>query len=146
MTTRNIEAVFDRSIALIGASNRPRPRVRLNPTTTSGLLSGGPRRSFTVRHAALAQPRSRARNPRSIYLVSATVSFVVLFAALTDRHGLWFSAALSLVSLEMVIFIAAGMKCSLTALAVKYGASSARPADTFLPETPTRHTLAVFGP
>jgi hypothetical protein len=82
----------------------------------------------------------------AIYLVMAFASLVVAFAALTGRQGVWLWFALTLVGVESAVFIGFGMKCPLTALAVKYGASPQRPADTFLPKSITRHTLAVFGP
>lgn len=81
-----------------------------------------------------------------IYLMMASASFVVLFGALMGRYGLWLWVALVLVGVETAVFLGFGLKCPLTALAVKYGASSLRPADTFLPERMTRHTLQVFGP
>ena len=38
------------------------------------------------------------------------------------------------------------MKCPLTAVAAKYGATTAGVADTYVPERLTRHTLTFFGP
>ena len=38
------------------------------------------------------------------------------------------------------------MKCPLTAVAIKYGATPETGFDTFFPEPCTRHTLSVFGP
>ena len=38
------------------------------------------------------------------------------------------------------------MKCPLTAVAVKYGATPEAGFDTYFPERCTRHTLRVFGP
>ena len=38
------------------------------------------------------------------------------------------------------------MKCPLTAVAVRYGAKTGGPYDTYFPERCTRHTLTVFGP
>ena len=38
------------------------------------------------------------------------------------------------------------MKCPLTAVAVKYGATRDGAFDTFFPERITRHTLTFFGP
>ena len=59
----------------------------------------------------------------AIYLLMASASFVVLFGALTGQRGLWLWGALGLVGVEMVVFVASGMKCRFTELAVKYGAS-----------------------
>lgn len=43
-------------------------------------------------------------------------------------------------------FAAFGLKCSLTAIAVKYGATKDGAYDTFFPKRITRWTSAVFGP
>lgn len=80
----------------------------------------------------------------AIYVVMAGAVFAVFYAGLTGAHGPWLSAALALVAIEVVVFVGAGMKCPLTAIATRYGASPG--ADTFLPERLTRHTLAFFGP
>ncbi len=42
------------------------------------------------------------------------------------------------------MFAGYGMKCPLTAVAVKYGAAGEN--DTFFPERLTRHTLVFFAP
>jgi hypothetical protein len=82
----------------------------------------------------------------AIYLVMATATFVVLYAGLTGHSGAWLWVALGLVVVESAIFLANGLKCPLTAIAVKYGAVEAAVSDTFLPERITRHTFHVFGP
>lgn len=82
----------------------------------------------------------------AIYVVMASAIFVVLYGGITGAHGPWLWTAVALISLESVIFIGAGMKCPLTAVAVKYGASPETGYDTFFPERLTRHTLRVFGP
>jgi hypothetical protein len=81
-----------------------------------------------------------------IYLVMASATVLVLFAGLTGATGGWLHVALALVLLEAAIFIGSGMKCPLTAVAVRYGATHDGHWDTFLPERCTRHTLTVFGP
>ena len=80
----------------------------------------------------------------AIYVVMACSVFAVFYAALVGARGQWLFVALALVAIEVVIFVASGMKCPLTAIAAKYGATHG--ADTFLPERITRHTLKFFGP
>ena len=80
----------------------------------------------------------------AIYLVMASSVFAVFYAGLVGAYGPWLFAALGLVGIEVVVFTASGMKCPLTAMALKYGAAAG--ADTFLPERLTRYTLAFFGP
>ena len=82
----------------------------------------------------------------AIYVVMASAVFVVLYAGITGVHGLWLWVALGLVGVESVVFTASGMKCPLTAVAVRYGATRQGVFDTFLPERLTRHTFTVFGP
>ena len=53
--------------------------------------------------------------------------------------------AMALLGVEIVVFAGSGMKCPLTALAVRYGAETGHVFDTFLPERFTRHTFRVFG-
>lgn len=81
-----------------------------------------------------------------IYLVMASATVLVLFAGLTGATGRWLHVSLALVLLEAAVFIGFGMKCPLTAVAVRYGATHDGPWDTFFPERCTRHTLTVFGP
>lgn len=82
----------------------------------------------------------------AIYVVMASACLVLLYAGITGARGPWLWAALALVGLECVVFIGSGMKCPLTAVAVKYGATPQAGFDTFFPERCTRHTLRVFGP
>ena len=100
-----------------------------------------------------ARPRTDARRlaavravHTAIYLVMASAVFVVLYGGLTGARGPWLWTAEALVGVESVVFVASGMKCPLTAVAVKYGATREGTFDTFLPERLTRHTLTVFGP
>lgn len=81
-----------------------------------------------------------------IYVVMSAACFAVLYAGVTGAHGPWLWAALTLVVLETIVFIGCGMKCPLTAVAVRYGARLDGPYDTYFPERCTRHTLRVFGP
>ena len=82
----------------------------------------------------------------AIYVVMAGACLVLLFAGITGARGPWLWAALVLVGVECVVFIGSGMKCPLTAVAVKYGATVEGGFDTYFPERCTRHTLRVFGP
>jgi hypothetical protein len=54
--------------------------------------------------------------------------------------------AAGLVAGESIVFAFAGLKCPLTAIAVRYGAGQDGLFDTFLPERMTRHTFRIFGP
>jgi hypothetical protein len=81
----------------------------------------------------------------AIYVVMSVGIFVILFAGVTGRRGLWLWVALGLLALETAVFGAGGMRCPLTGIVDRY-ASGARVADTYFPERFTRHTLQVFGP
>jgi hypothetical protein len=82
----------------------------------------------------------------AIYVVMAVSSFVVLYSGVTGAHGRWIWLAAGLVTIESLVFLASGMKCPLTAIAVKYGANKRGGFDTFLPERITRYTFRFFGP
>lgn len=82
----------------------------------------------------------------AIYVVMASSTFLILYAGVTGARGPWLWAPLALMGIEMVVFVSFGMKCPLTAIAVRYGATKAGAYDTFLPERFTRHTLRIFGP
>src|SRR3954468_1519317 len=79
-----------------------------------------------------------------IYVVMATSTFVLVFSGMTGAHGWWLWAALGLLAAEVVVFVSSGMKCPLTALAVRYGAEKGFAFDTFLPEGVTRYTFQFF--
>jgi hypothetical protein len=82
----------------------------------------------------------------AIYAVMASATLAVLYAGVTGAHGPWLWICLGLLSVEIVVFAGCGMKCPLTAVAVKYGATPQGAYDTLLPERFTRHTLHIFGP
>ena len=82
----------------------------------------------------------------AIYLVMSAASLLVLYAGISGRTGRWLWIALTLVAVEAAVFIASGLKCPLTAVAVRYGATPDGAYDTFFPERCTRHTIRVFGP
>jgi hypothetical protein len=97
-----------------------------------------------TKHAGLALVRTVHT---AIYLVMACAALVVLYGGVTGAHGLWLWVATSLIGVESAVFAASGLKCPLTAVAVKYGARRDTALfDTFLPERITRHTFHVFGP
>jgi len=82
----------------------------------------------------------------AIYLVNAAAILMIDYAGLTGRTGPWLTVALVLAAIEAVVFVGSGMKCPLTAVAVRYGADHGAIFDTFLPERLTRNTLRIFGP
>lgn len=82
----------------------------------------------------------------AIYLVNAGAILLIDYAGFTGRTGPWLVVALALAAVEVVVFVGSGMKCPLTAVAVKYGADHGAVFDTFLPERLTRNTLRIFGP
>lgn len=82
----------------------------------------------------------------AIYVVMATCVLVVLYAGVTGARGDWLWVAAGLVGIESFIFMASGLKCPLTAMAVRFGATRSGTFDTFLPERITRHTFRIFGP
>jgi hypothetical protein len=82
----------------------------------------------------------------AVYLVMAAATFFVLYAALAGVHGQWLWISLGLLTVESAVFLGNGLKCPLSAVAVRYGAGEGPLFDTFLPERITRHTFQVFGP
>jgi hypothetical protein len=81
----------------------------------------------------------------AIYLVMAASTFVLVYAGVTGAEGAWLWVVLSLLGVESVVFVGNGLRCPLTALAVRYGAKTGHVFDTFLPERVTRHTFRFFG-
>ena len=81
----------------------------------------------------------------TIYLVMAASTFVLLYAGITGAQGPWLWIALVLLGVEVIVFVGNGMKCPLTALAVRYGAETGYVFDTFLPGRATRYTFNFFG-
>jgi hypothetical protein len=80
-----------------------------------------------------------------IYVVMAVSTFVLLYAGFTGAIDVWLWIALGLLGVEVVVFVGSGMRCPLTAIAVKYGAEKGYAFDTFLPERFTRYTFRFFG-
>ena len=80
-----------------------------------------------------------------IYLVMATATLGILYAGITGAKGTWLWVSMTLMCFEVILFVGNGLKCPLTKLAVKYGATTGHVFDTFLPERITRYTFRVFG-
>ena len=80
----------------------------------------------------------------AIYLVMATSTFVLLYAGITGATGAWLWIAIALLSIEVAVYVGNGMRCPITAVAVRYGAKTGHVFDTFLPERVTRHTFRFF--
>ena len=81
----------------------------------------------------------------AIYLVMAASTFVLVYAGITGAQGTWLWIVLTLLIVESVVYLGNGMKCPLTALAVRYGAEQGYVFDTFLPERATQYTFNFFG-
>ena len=56
--------------------------------------------------------------------VMAISTFALLYAGITGARGVWLWVVLVLLGIEVVVFANNGMKCPLTAVAVKYGAKT----------------------
>jgi hypothetical protein len=80
-----------------------------------------------------------------VYVVMVAAILVLLYAGVTGYDGALLWASLGLVGVESAVFAGNGLKCPLTALAVRYGAETGVAFDTFLPESVTRHTFRFFG-
>ena len=81
-----------------------------------------------------------------IYLVMVASIFILILAGATGYAGFWLWAALGLLAVETAVFAGNGLKCPLTALAVRYGAEKGYAFDTFLPERVTRQTSGCSVP
>ena len=79
-----------------------------------------------------------------VYVVMAASVFAIFYAGVTGASGAWFWIPGQLVAIEVAVFVGNGMKCPMSAMAVRHGAIVGH--DTFLPERLTRHTLQFFGP
>jgi len=80
-----------------------------------------------------------------VFVVMSTSAFVLLYAGLTGATGLWLWIAVGLLSVEVVGFVAGGLKCPLSTLAVRCGAKEGHAFDPFLSERFTRHSFRFFG-
>ncbi|MGI0491137.1 hypothetical protein ACN4EG_04940 [Alkalinema pantanalense CENA528] len=80
-----------------------------------------------------------------IYIIMVMAIGILLYSGITGYTGIWLWISLALLTIETLVFFGNGMKCPLTALAVRYGAEKGYAFDTFLPESITRHTFWFFG-
>ncbi len=80
-----------------------------------------------------------------IYLLMVAAIAALLSAGITGYAGVWLWISLGLLGVETAVFIGNGMKCPLTALAIRYGAEKGYAFDTLLPERFTRYTFRFFG-
>ena len=79
-----------------------------------------------------------------IYAVMVAAIAVLLHAGITGCSGAWLWISLGLVAIEGAVFIVNGMRCPLTALAVRYGAETGHAFDTCLPERWSRYIFRVI--
>ena len=80
-----------------------------------------------------------------IYIIVAISVIFLLVSALLGYFGPMLIVALVCIGIEVIVFVASGMKCPLTDLAKKYGAEKGYVFDTFLPESITKYTFRFFG-
>ena len=80
-----------------------------------------------------------------IYIIVAVSVIFLLVSALLGVFGNLLILALVCIGIEVIVFVASGMKCPLTDLAKKYGAEKGYVFDTFLPESITKYTFRFFG-
>lgn len=81
----------------------------------------------------------------TIYIILAIAVVFLLVSAIFGYFGPLLLIALIVTGIEVIIFVASGMRCPLTGLAKKYGAEKGYVFDTFLPESITRYTFRFFG-
>lgn len=80
-----------------------------------------------------------------IYFVMVAAIGGLLYAGIAGYSGTWLWFSLGLLDFESVVFVGNGMKCPLTAVAVRFGAEKGYAFDTLLPERATRYTFRFFG-
>jgi hypothetical protein len=81
----------------------------------------------------------------TIYIILAVSVIFLLVSALLGYFGPVLLVALLCIGIEVIVFVASGMKCPLTDVAKKYGAEKGCVFDTFLPESLTKYTFRFFG-
>ena len=81
----------------------------------------------------------------TIYIILVFSVVFLLVSALLGYFGPLLLVALLFIGIEVIVFVASGMKCPLTDLAKKYGAEKGYVFDTFLPESLTKYTFRFFG-
>ena len=80
-----------------------------------------------------------------IYITIVAAIFYILYAGITKTHNHLLYTSLGIVIAECIVFVGNGMRCPLTALAKKYGATKGHGGDSLFPERYTRYTLGIFG-
>jgi len=80
----------------------------------------------------------------TVYILMVTAIFLLLYAGATGYVGPWLWGALGLLAIEAAVFAGNGLKCPLTALAVRYGAITGYAFDTLLTERTIRLTFRFF--
>jgi hypothetical protein len=80
-----------------------------------------------------------------IYVTMASATLYVFYCGVSGRRDRLLAIAMTLVTLEGLIFLANGMRCPLTALAQRYGDPKGHVGDTLFPESCTRYTFRAFG-
>lgn len=80
-----------------------------------------------------------------VYVLMAASMVLILIFGIIGRGGSYLIISFGLVAIEVVVFVASGMKCPLTGLARKYGTPKGYAFDTLLPELIAKNTFRVFG-
>jgi hypothetical protein len=81
----------------------------------------------------------------AVYLVMATAASLLFYAGVTGSRGGWLWVSIALLGGEAVAFLAGGLRCPLTVLAVRLGANRGHAFDTFAFGRFTRVTFRFFG-
>lgn len=80
----------------------------------------------------------------AVYILMVASIFLLLYAGATGYIGLWLWVELGLLAVEAMVFAVNGLKCPLTARAVRYEAVTGYPFDTILTERTIRFTFRFF--
>src|SRR5438128_180389 len=81
----------------------------------------------------------------TIYIILVVSVVFLLVSAIIGYFGPLLLAALLFIGIEVIVFVASGMKCPLTDLAKKYRAEKGYVFDSFLPESLTKYTFRFLG-
>ena len=81
-----------------------------------------------------------------IYVIMAGSTLTLIFVAITGRllGALWIVGPL--LTVEVLVFVTAGLMCPLTGVVDRLARKPGSVPDTYLPDWLTRHTLLIFGP
>jgi hypothetical protein len=80
-----------------------------------------------------------------VYVLMAASIVFIMISGITGGGGSFLIISFGLVAIEVIVFVASGMKCPLTGLARKYGAPKGYAFDTLLPELIAKNTFRAFG-